>query len=76
MLELTPASKVRDFGSSRLWRGSSTWCSVEAADVVEARGLPPQHVVLVGVFDPLNELHVRWLGGRSACRGITFGLSK
>ena len=49
---------------------------VPAADVIEARGLPPQHVALMGLYDPLNELHVRWLGGRSACRGITFGLSR
>ena len=56
--------------------GSKYVFYVPAADVVEARRLPPQHVAMMAVYDPLNELHVRWLGGRSACRGITFGLSR
>ena len=46
------------------------------ADVIEARGLPRQHYVLAAVYAPINEVHVEWFGGRSACRCMMFGLSK
>ena len=49
---------------------------VPVADVIEARGVTRRHEVLKTVYEPLNELHVRWFGGRSACGAITFGFSK
>lgn len=49
---------------------------VPVADVVEARGTTRRHLVLMALYEPVNDLHSRQLGGRSACRCILFGLSK
>ena len=46
------------------------------ADVTEARGVTRQHILLMALYDPLNDLHQQYLGGRSPCLCITFGLSK
>ena len=46
---------------------------VPVSDVMEARGLTRQHVVLGTLYEPLNELHMDWFGGRSACRCVMFG---
>jgi len=56
--------------------GSSYFFYVPADDVIEARGLTRRHLLLMVLFDPLNELHCEYLGGRSACRCMLFGLSK
>src|SRR5258708_825256 len=48
---------------------------VQIAEVVEVRRVTRRHVLLAALYEPLNNLHGRWLGGRSACRNITFGPS-
>jgi hypothetical protein len=47
---------------------------VPLADVARQRGVPDQHALLVRVYEPLNRVHQRWFGGRSACHGITLAL--
>ena len=45
-------------------------------DVLAARDSTRQHHVLLLLYGPLNALHHDWLGGRSACRCMMFGLSR
>ena len=45
------------------------------ADVAARRDTTLQHQILGPLYEPLNDAHRRWFGGRSACRCITFGLS-
>ena len=47
---------------------------VTFADVVAARDTTTRHQWLGPVYSPLNELHGRWFGGRSACKCIMVGL--
>ena len=56
--------------------GSRQFFYVPVADVMKARGLTRQHTVLGFVYAPLNELHMDWFEGRSACRCAMFSLSK
>jgi hypothetical protein len=55
--------------------GSKYFFYVPVTDVVEARGVTRQHMLLMALYEPLNDLHGRWLGGRSPCGCILFELS-
>jgi hypothetical protein len=46
---------------------------VPFSDIAEARRITRQHAILEGLFGPLNKVHSRWLGGKSACKNISFG---
>ena len=48
---------------------------VPFTDIVSSRGTTRQHRVLLWLYDPVNDLHHHWFGGRDACRSITFGPS-
>ena len=56
--------------------GLKGFCYVPIADVIEAQAMPIQHTILTMLYAPINELHARSFGGKSACLCIMFGLSR
>lgn len=43
-------------------------------DVIAARDTTRQHQFLAPFYDPVNQLHRSWFGGRSPCRCVMFTL--
>jgi hypothetical protein len=62
-------NEVRLYGHSYFF-----YCPV--SDLRHGEDLPYQHRLCVSVYDPINQFHISYFDGCSACHGVTWGLSR